>query len=217
MQNKKIIYSISGGILLLSLIFGGFIFYSNQKVNQGDLESIVEIEGIYLKFDKGLNIEYVDIQSLGVQYGNIDSGSTGERVIFERYRFYDTKTNEQIDIRDSYVKVFVTTPYGREQQITTGNIYYLMHIYPLAEGGEYVFRLETADGKEYTAKLNFPKPKRVELVLGEEQKSLDTEGIFMRAFSMKGIDMANVEFVYHILSDNAVVAISSNADGKFLV
>ena len=92
-----------------------------------------------------------------------------------------------------------------------------MHIYPLEEGGEYVFRLEMADGKEYTAKLNFPKPKRVELVLGEEQKSLDTEGIFMRAFSMKGIDMANVEFVYHILSDNAVVAISSNADGKFLV
>jgi len=194
-----------------------------------------EVVDIYLKADKGLNIEYVAMQSLGVDIVNADPGSIGERVIFERYRFYDTQTDDEIDIRPDNVKAFVTEPGSIEKEITTGNIFYLMHVYPFATAGEYVFRLKMPDGQEYRTTLDFLEPQIAELVLdeAEAQDSLDTAGIFLRPFSpeniwamsesgvpapenIEGIDMTTVNLVYHVLSSNAVTYISPNAAGRFL-
>lgn len=214
MNSNKKIYIIAGVVVLI-LAGSLFLFFNNEHLKDNlQKEQATEIKELYLKPDQGLNMEFTTPEELGF---TVEGGKdeARERLIFERYRFYDTETNKPIDIRADGVRAFVKHYRGQEREITMDNIFYGMHIYPNPVGGEYGFRVEMPGSVEYRGSLEFPQPQLSELVFKEE--ITDEDGTALQVVSMEGVNLADAEPVYHLLPDSTFSYYTPDAEGNFLV
>jgi hypothetical protein len=210
LQNKKtLLYVLI--ITLLAAIVAGLLILGHPAEEREITEERKTAEGISMRPDAGLNVEFIDLEIEGAE----GDGAVQERAIYERWRFYDPETDEVIDIRRDDIRAFVTPPFGEEEKIATGNIYYLWQILPTKSSGEYLFRIEMPDGTERRASLQFVPPQEAPLVLREVITGAG--GKNLQVLEMSNLNLNDAESVFHVRQDNFIDFLFPNEDGRIAV
>lgn len=194
--DKKSIIFLS--ILLASIVLTVIVaVFATREFKRQDTVVEAPIQ-LSVKPDRGINVDLIDSQ----------------KVVFERYRFYDTETGEEVDIHLGGlggVEVLITEPNGSVTKLPENLGFYPMRIFSTGsvndssgQQGLYEFQINFDDGRRYEASLNFSFPQEATLVSLGTTKTLE-DGTKMAAYDLVGVDFSEeIQSAFDVLQNNAV-------------
>jgi competence protein ComEC len=144
-KNRKIVYSILTGLLALSLILAGIIFYSSRQ----------DLEVIFLDVDQGDAI----LISQGQNQILIDGGSSGQRLL--------EKLGKYVPFWDRKIEVIVATHPDADH---IGGLIDLMRTYQIGEIVDTQTQSESQVYKKYREIIDAKKTNEIEGVAGVNLK-----------------------------------------------
>ncbi len=226
---RKLIYGIVAFIGTVLVFTAGFYLFSRGGLMTDD-GLIAENPQMVLRDSEGLNIEY---SGGGFQQG--------ERLIYERYRLFDETgtyalvgAEGNINISAENATLFLKSPDGSEQEITSDNWFIPLRLYPPLEAGRHSLTFNLKTGETFQRDILINEAQKVDLQflglsksepkpilkVGEvptpEQQVLLTELNFgnrdsrvVQAFGLKGQDLKKATSIYHVNPENIVKSINT--------